>query len=143
VRKADLRRFRKLLREFERLLPHSYEGACGCTGVSVAQCHVLLGIEEMESASVTALAAELELDRSTVSRTVDSLVARGLVARKENPEDRRSARLVLTPAGHTAVRAIHRENDAYFRKVFMAIPEDRRLEVVEGFELLLAALRSR
>ncbi len=45
------------------------------------------------------------VSRTRVSRVVDALVAAGLVAREANPEDRRSAFAVITPAGQDRLRA--------------------------------------
>jgi DNA-binding MarR family transcriptional regulator len=48
------------------------------------------------------LAARMGIDRSHASLLVDRLVARGLVDRKVNPENRRAHILTLTPAGEKA-----------------------------------------
>lgn len=50
----------------------------------------------------TDLAADAFLDLSTVSRQVRSLVERGLVARRPDPEDRRGTLLAATEAGRAA-----------------------------------------
>ncbi|GIG92238.1 MarR family winged helix-turn-helix transcriptional regulator [Plantactinospora endophytica] len=49
------------------------------------------------------LADRSGLDPSTVSRAVAALVARGLVARRSDPADRRASFLVLTDDGRTAL----------------------------------------
>ena len=45
------------------------------------------------------LAAHLGLDRSSVSGLIDRAVSRGLVHRESSPDDGRSVRVSLTPAG--------------------------------------------
>jgi DNA-binding MarR family transcriptional regulator len=49
------------------------------------------------------LAEYMELDRSTISRTVADLVAAGLVDRGTDPHDARNMVLSLTPAGQNAL----------------------------------------
>jgi DNA-binding MarR family transcriptional regulator len=51
----------------------------------------------------TDLAAELEITGSGVTRAVLPLEKRGIVRRERDPEDARSSRVVLTPAGRTLV----------------------------------------
>jgi len=51
------------------------------------------------------LADRVVLSRTRVSRLVDELVARGLVSKADNPDDRRSAHAVVTQAGLAEFRA--------------------------------------
>ncbi|AOP48238.1 MarR family winged helix-turn-helix transcriptional regulator [Streptomyces lydicus] len=60
----------------------------------------------------TDLAADAFLDLSTVSRQVRSLVERGLVARRPDPEDRRGSLLTATAAGRAAFENYRRQRDA-------------------------------
>ena len=143
MRKEELRAFRRTLREFERLIAETYYCSCAGSRVSVAQCHLLLGIQEEQPINITELSESLGLDRSTVSRTAEALASRGLVAREENPQDRRISKLVLTQEGVDTAERIHKENDQYFTRVFSSIPKERRKEVLKGFDLLVQACRRR
>ena len=62
-----------------------------------AQAGALLQLEE--PLSMNHLAGELGCDNSNVTGLVDRLEARGLVARRADPEDRRVRQVVLTAAG--------------------------------------------
>ncbi|WP_177891151.1 MarR family winged helix-turn-helix transcriptional regulator [Vallicoccus soli] len=59
----------------------------------------LLSARPLRTADLAALSA---LDASTVSRHVSGLEDDGLVRREPDPGDRRSSRIVLTPAGERA-----------------------------------------
>jgi DNA-binding MarR family transcriptional regulator len=59
----------------------------------------------------TDLSAETFLTLSTVSREVRSLVDRGLVERRPDPEDGRGALLAVTPAGMSAFESYRRQRD--------------------------------
>ena len=139
MRTADIRAFRRLARRFHRqtggLLP---DRPC-CGGITVPQCHVLLELDEMGGATLQALSDALCLDKSTASRTVHALVARGLVKRAANEEDRRCLALTLSPAGVRAAAAIDALGDGNARRVFDAIPRERHAAVVECLRLLVEA----
>lgn len=62
--------------------------------------------------TVSAVADACGRHVSTASRVVDGLVQRGLVDRREDPEDRRAVRLSLTPAGVTAAARVEESNRA-------------------------------
>ncbi|MCQ4084771.1 MarR family transcriptional regulator [Streptomyces sp. RB6PN25] len=74
----------------------------------------------------TDLAAEAFLDLSTVSRQVRSLVERGLVERRPDPEDRRGYLLTATDAGHETYMEFRRQRDAELGALLASwSPEDR------------------
>lgn len=69
------------------------------------QWAALVKLAELGSASQNALGRLVAMDPATTQGVVRRLVARGLVARMDDPEDRRSVRLVVTDAGRAAVTA--------------------------------------
>jgi DNA-binding MarR family transcriptional regulator len=74
----------------------------------------------------TDLAADTLLDLSTVSRRTRSLVDRGLVERRADPEDGRGALLTATSAGFAALEQYRRERDSEVAAVIQGWqPEDR------------------
>jgi DNA-binding MarR family transcriptional regulator len=60
---------------------------------------ILSRLRHNGSIRLSELASDLLVDISTVSRQVRALEDRGLVARSEDPDDRRASRIVLAPAG--------------------------------------------
>jgi DNA-binding MarR family transcriptional regulator len=82
----------------------------------------------------------LELDKSTLSRAIDSLVELGLVARKEDPENRRQQILSLNKAGERRVKDIHRRCDAYYRQMLGRVPTVDLLAIMQGIEGLAEAM---
>ena len=115
------------------------EDSC-CQGVTLAQCHTILEIEDMVQATTVELSKRLGLDKSTLSRTVDGLVNIGLLERAPDPEDRRFNRLSLTGKGREVADQINRANDEFFREVFDGIEGERHDEVIDNFETLVRAL---
>jgi len=70
-------------------------------GVTAIQFWLLVGLAEGGSQSLRELAERIRSDDPMASRGVQSLVAAGLVASKNDASDRRRARLVLTARGRT------------------------------------------
>jgi DNA-binding MarR family transcriptional regulator len=89
------------------------------------------------------LAKLLELDVSTVTRTVDRLEERGLVTRRRSDSDRRVLLVRVTPRGRALVERIQLQLMDEMRGVLGAIDANAREEVTRAFGLLLTALRSR
>ena len=76
------------------------------------QFSVLLRIED--GARTPRELAEIErVSAPSMSRTVAGLVDRGLVDKAEDPRDRRSVVLTLSPAGVEALRASRRRREAW------------------------------
>jgi len=133
--------FRRGLRVLEREIVRQLETDTGCCGVTVAQCHTLLELAESEL-SLTRLAAALELDSSTLSRTVDVLVRAGLLDRNEDASDRRSLRLTLTPAGRAKVEVIDGVCNRYYGELLAGMgPQDQRC-VLRAVGLLSERMRN-
>jgi DNA-binding MarR family transcriptional regulator len=88
------------------------------------------------------LVDRLRLDRSSVSRLVDRLVARGWVERADGP-DRRTVRLVPTEAGRAVTAQVAGTRAQRFAELLEAIPADRRDDVLTAMRLLTAAARER
>jgi DNA-binding MarR family transcriptional regulator len=78
----------------------------------------------------TDLAGEAMLDLSTVSRQVRSLVDRGLVERRPDPEDRRGTLLAATDAGRAAFDEYRRQRNEEFADLLADWPPRDRYELV-------------
>ena len=125
---------------FERLTAQQLREDSCCQGVTLAQCHTILEIEDMVQATTVELSKRLGLDKSTLSRTVDGLVNIGLLERAPDPKDRRFNRLSLTGKGQEVADQINQANDEFFREVFDGIEGERHDEVIDNFETLVRAL---
>lgn len=120
-----IRKFRSVLRRFDRELFFQNNSAC-CDGVSMAQCHALLEIEEKEDITVTEVSDLLMLNKSTISRTIDGLVNIGLVDREIPKENRRTTVLRLTENGMRVCKNIHWNNDRYVEKTLSVLTTDEK-----------------
>jgi DNA-binding MarR family transcriptional regulator len=136
-----IRGFRRSLRVLEREAVRRLEGETGCCGVTLGQCHALLELS-FSGSSLTGLATALDLDASTLSRTVESLVRAGWVERTRDAADRRTLRLALTAEGRRKVAEIDGICDRYYRALFDEMNERDRSAVVRAVKLLGGLMRA-
>ena len=85
----------------------------------------------------------MDLDTSTLSRTVEGWVKAGLVQRTQGLADRRPVRLVLSKAGRAKVSAIDQMCDRHYTELFEQLSEKDRRCVVRAVSLLAHLMRSR
>jgi DNA-binding MarR family transcriptional regulator len=117
-----VREFRRDLRRLERLMVAQLREDTCCHGVTVAQCHCLLAVEQLARPSQNELAGQLCLDKSSLSRTVEGLVQIGLLARVIDQKDHRVYRIFLTEQGGETCSAINAANDALYSLVLDRLP---------------------
>lgn len=134
------KQLREMIRIMERRVGVLRDSEFSCCGITIAQCHALVEIGRVQSIALNELAELLNLENSTVSKTVNNLVVGGLAKRDIDPQDRRYVSISLTENGQELFERIEDDMNQYFRKVFTAIPEDKREQVLESMQLLLQAL---
>jgi DNA-binding MarR family transcriptional regulator len=105
-----------------------------------SDAHALTEIVSDGGLTQRELVDRLRLDRSSVSRLVDRLVARGWVERANGP-DRRTVRLLPTPAGRRVAADVAEARAKRFATLLEAVPPDRRGEVIDAIRLLTVAAR--
>lgn len=139
---SAVRALRVLLRRYERVQSNGGGLDSACCGLTYAQCHPLLEIGERGRSSVGELAEALDLDKSTLSRSVDGLVKRRLVRRRTDPRDRRYVVLTLTPRGREICDEINRKNDDYFDRVLRQLSASERRTLLRSLRRLVEAMEA-
>jgi len=131
---------RDLFRTVARDLGLFDKSEATCCGVTTAQNRTILELGYVGTVSLLDLAALLGVDKSTMSRTVESLVRARLVERKQDSENRRYVKVSLTERG----QAIFQETDGklirYYEAILSAIPEEKQKQVLESALLMAAAM---
>ena len=106
--------------------------------ISVEQFHILRHIRKGLS-SVSELAEVKQISRPAVSQAVDVLVDKGLIARRQDPADRRYVHLALTPAGDDLLNALFCQNRAWMEARMAALNAEDLQTIYRGMELLKTA----
>lgn len=109
--------------------------------ISIEQYHVLRHIHQ-GIVSISDLAAERSISRSAVSQTVDTLVGKGLVVRRENPDDRRFLQLALTEEGDRLLQSIFQLNRAWMRAQMSSLAPEELESIIQGIAALKKAFDS-
>jgi DNA-binding MarR family transcriptional regulator len=97
-----MRRLAAARRKMKQLLLLELEG----TGLTPPQLSVLLVLAEEGEVCLGGLARRAGTDEPTASRVVTRLVQAGYVRMKPDAEDRRRARIALTPSGRAQARKL-------------------------------------
>src|SRR3954466_14379230 len=114
-----------LLLDAARAVEARAEGALGEIGLSLAKLgalrHLVLATEPL---TLSQLAERHCCGKSNVTQLVDRLEGDGLVARESDPDDRRTIRATVTPAGRAA----------YERAALILAEHERAINAQPGHE---------
>lgn len=139
MNEINSKNFREQIRILERKLGLLNKQDTCCSEVSLAQCHALVEIGRAKSISLKELANILDLDISTMSRTVDSLVKKEFVHRSPSKTDRRSIDIQLIDNGLNIFNDIENKMDDKFKTVFNQIPSEDQATVFNGLNIIIEA----
>jgi putative acetyltransferase len=129
---------RRLVRELGFL-----EGRSRVAAITHTQCHTLIEIERQGVLAAGELAAILNLDKSTTSRTVASLVRAGFIAARADGGDRRRRPLTLTAKGRRKLASLHELANRQVQEALSLLDADQRDTVLRGMSLYAKALARR
>ncbi len=125
------------IRSFGLLRPETTP--CG-QPLSVSEAHALRELFRRDGGTQTELANILRLEKSTVSRLVKHLQAKGWVLRERDPDDGRAIRLRLTETGKRLAGQVAMARAAYFASIVEGIPVADRDNVIAAFQTVVNAL---
>jgi long-chain acyl-CoA synthetase len=100
----------------------------------------VLGILFEGSAAASGLAGRLAVRPSSVTAIIDGLVARGLVDRKHEEDDRRRIALRLTDEGARTIAAADHSVDQYLASIAASLPPEDEIMVLRSLEVWGQAL---
>ncbi len=132
---------RELIRVLVRNLGILEKSDASCCGVTITQCHAIVEIGRLGKVSLVDLADLLDVDKSTMSRTVNNLVDTGLALRELDTDNRRYVVIQLTDEGRKVFLSIEKSMETYYKDIFCSIPEEKRGQVLESLTLLTDAAK--
>ncbi|GHJ14073.1 MULTISPECIES: MarR family winged helix-turn-helix transcriptional regulator [unclassified Micromonospora] len=104
---------------------------------------ILRHLDDAGPQNVSALAARLNLDGSTVTRQVSALQRDGLIARTPDPADGRGTVITATPAGLQRMAAVRAARTRLYGEMLSAWSDDDRDTLAELLHRLNEALDAR
>ncbi len=102
--------------------------------------HALIEIDLHGPTTAARLAQALNLEKSSVSRMLGKLLAKGEIAEQLNPEDGREKRLTLTRHGRKTVAALHAFGRRQVAAALGQIPRPQQHHVLSGLSAYGQAL---
>ena len=121
-----------VLQAHAALVPYLDKQLQAAVGLPLSWYDVLLelSVEPAGRLRMSDLADRVVLSRTRVSRLVDELAAGGLLAREQNPDDKRSAYAVLTPLGTARQKAAAPAYLSSIKELFAGSLSDDELRTV-------------
>ncbi len=98
--------------------------------LTYAEWRVLARLGTLDDGGTVGQVADLAwVDRAEVSRAAAALEQRGLTARRDNPQDRRTPILYLTPAGRELYVAGLSDRSAFHEELLVDLDSDERAQL--------------
>ncbi|WP_229075849.1 MarR family winged helix-turn-helix transcriptional regulator [Actinoplanes sp. DH11] len=107
--------------------------------VTLPQFRTLVLLVSRGALRAVDLAQELDVTPSTASRMGDRLIRKGLVARYDDPADRRASRFALTAAGRDLLGEAMRRREAAIAAVVAAMPTTGPVDLAAAVNAFVAA----
>lgn len=139
----DSRQLQELFREFLQALGlHRPDQVPTGFDLSLSEMFALLALSAGAPVSQQALAEQLHLEKSTVSRLVQHLERRGWVRRVRDLHDTRVFRLQLSETGHEQSSRLMRSLAERHERLLAALRPDEKEALAYGLSALIRALHS-
>ena len=114
------------MKAFQALLPHAAE-SIKRTELGDSDFRVLEVLLHKGPLPVNTIGPKVWLTPGSISVAVDRLVKKGLVSRKDQPDDRRVRRVELTPRGRKLITRVFGEHAAAMEGVANVLSKNERL----------------
>src|SRR6266568_5052013 len=117
------------MKAFQALLPHAAE-SIERTDLGDSDFRVLEVLLHKGSLPVNTIGPKVWLTPGSISVAVDRLVKKGLVSRKDHPDDRRVRRVELTAKGRALITRGFREHEAAMETAVGVLSKNERLTLL-------------
>lgn len=124
-----------------RLFRHQLLEEARSRGLTMAQYTTLRLLSDGTGRRMSDLADYLDLTGGAATALIEKLVERGLVARQEDPHDKRAVLVTLCPAGLALVEETYELQRRRLADRLAAFSPAERYMVTGGIETLAASLR--
>ncbi len=139
----DTRQLQDLFSEFLQTLGlHRPDQVPTGFSLSLSEMFALMALSAEAPMSQQALAEQLHLEKSTVSRLITHLEQRGWVKRVRDLHDTRIFRLQLSDAGHEQASRLARSLAERHERLLTALKPDEQEALAYGLSALIRALHA-
>lgn len=120
------------LAALSRRISRHYNAECSRYGITATQSFVIFDLLDHDGSSVKDMAFRIQLDSPAVTGVIDRLVKENLVQRIEDPSDRRSVQIFLTPKGSNLAEELMPMSNKFNRNIKAGFEPDE-LELFENY----------
>jgi len=135
AQKQLVKRSRKSFTRLARFINQLMREQLFCGPVTVQQCYTLEALVDGPK-TMNALAAEVALHQSTLTRIVEKLEKQKLVRRQRVENNQRSVEVQITETGKQTHLFLEQAGERMISELLDMIPKDRQASIVEAMELL-------
>lgn len=121
-----------------RILARRFDDALRPVGLTNSQFSLLVSLNRPEPPGLSAVAAILSADRTTITAAIKPLQRRGFVEIQPDPRDRRGRRVALTTKGQDLITAAYPIWEQTHRAVEAELDTSRPDELREGLRAISA-----
>ena len=128
---------------FGYLLKHAQQRLAGLTGSALAplgitgrECAVLIAIDDRAPLSQQEVARRMNVDRTTMVALIDDLEHKGLVQRRQDPDDRRKNVVILTGPGRDILRRATAATAEAERRFLGSLSDDEAATLRKALQLV-------
>jgi DNA-binding MarR family transcriptional regulator len=142
---SDSRQVANLLREWmEIFATHSMRDMARyvrTSGLSMPQFSILMHLHYRGRCGMSDLGERMEISHAALSQLIERLVQSSLLARTEDPDDRRARRIELTAAGRALIEKGLTERNRWMDELADRLNPREREQVLKIFPALVEAAR--
>ena len=113
-----------------------YEQLTGQKDITPRQFGVLLTLYQRGTLTLTELAGLIRVDRSTLGEMINRMAERSLITKRNNGSDRRSAEVLLAPAGKKALFEIVAGAAQLQGALLAPLPPEERAQFMRCIKLI-------
>jgi DNA-binding MarR family transcriptional regulator/GNAT superfamily N-acetyltransferase len=110
------------------------------TPFSLPEARILYELAQRDEATASRIGADLSLDSGYLSRLLRGLEERGLIRRRESPDDARKQMIMLTGPGRSAFTKLDRAADEQVRAMLEPLPEREKGRLVGAMRAIESLL---
>jgi len=104
--------------------------------VNKTQTNILMFINENNDKSMSEISTMTGLEKSSFTRSVDSLVENGFITRNLPENDRRKIKLTLTKKGVQAAEIIRNDFDSYLDSLVSDFSENEKIDFFDSLAII-------
>jgi DNA-binding MarR family transcriptional regulator len=109
------------------------------TGLSMPQFSIMMQLHYRGACGMSEISERFSISAAAASQLVDKLVQSGLMAREEDPHDRRAKLLNLTEKGEELIRQGIEERYRWVDQLAEKLTDEERVQISEALNIMTRA----